>query len=97
MHLTNAMQCESCSSDPDLTRRGKIRGREDQFLNYIMNIVFSTFPYQYKSMLNKYFFYIQNLFFIIPNQNYLSKHRLLSKKVPILQKNCTKANIYDKQ
>ena len=43
-----------------------------------MNTVFSTFPYQYKSMLNKDFFCIKNLFFfIIWNRNCLSKHRLL--------------------
>ena len=47
MHLTNANQWESRSSDPDLTRRGKFRGREVQLLNYIMNTLFLAFPYQY--------------------------------------------------
>ena len=52
MHLTNAMQSESGSGDPDLTQRGQFRGREVQLLNYTMNTVFLAFPYQYKSMLN---------------------------------------------
>ena len=74
MHLTNAMRRKTCSSDPDLTQRGKFMGREVQCLNYIMSTVFSYFPYQYQSMLNKDFFCIEKLFFLIPNQNYLSKH-----------------------
>ena len=58
---------------PNLTQRGKFRGREFYLLNYNMNTMFSYFPYQYKSILNKYLFCIENLFFIIPNQNYLRK------------------------
>ena len=57
------MQCNS--NDPHLKQRvrGKFKGREVHILNYIMNTVFSSFPYQYKSMLNKDFFCIKNLFF----------------------------------
>ena len=58
---------------PNLTQRGQFRGREVQLLNYITNTVFSAFPHQYKSMPNKDLFCIENLFFIIPNENYLSK------------------------
>ena len=47
-----AMQCNS--NDPHLKQRvkGKFKGREVHILNYIMNTVFSSFPYQYKSRLN---------------------------------------------
>ena len=63
---------------PNLTQRGQFRGREVQLLNYITNTVFSAFPHQYKSMPNKDLFCIENLFFIIPNENYLSKTRACS-------------------
>ena len=72
--------------------RGKFRGREVHILNYVMNTVFSSFPYQYKSMLNKYFFCIKKLLFLIPNQNYLGKHRLLTNLGHSIGLSVTSAN-----
>ena len=73
MHLTNVMQSKSGTSDPNLTQRGKFKGREVHLLNYIMNTIFSGFPYQYKSMINKYFFLHRELVF------YNSKSKLFEK------------------
>ena len=57
-----------------------------------MNTVFQSFPYQYKSMLNKYFFCIKKLLFLIPNQNYLGKHRLLTNLGHSIGLSVTSAN-----